>query len=561
VVDGAHSATGMPLLANDPHLGISVPGIWYQMGLHCTVVNEVCPFDVTGYTFSGMPGVVIGHNADIAWGFTNLGPDVTDLYLEKIQGQSYLYGGKWHPLTLRDETIKVANGDDVTFTVRSTGHGPLLSDVSAELSTVGADTPVSPGSPLRDNGYGVSLAWTGLIPGKTADAIFEVDQAEDWAGFRKAASDFAVPAQNMVYADVHGNIGYQAPGMIPIRQRGDTGRVPVPGWDPGNDWTGRFIPFDALPSVLNPPQGYIVTANQAVIGPQYKYFLTSDWDYGYRSQRINDLISAKQTFTVDDFTTMQFDQLNNIASTLLPYLLDVKLPPGYYSQGQRLLRSWDGQQTADSAAAAYFNVVWSRLLTDTFDDQLPQALWPDGGSRWYAVMSRLLLQPDSSWWDDANTTEVVETRDDMIVRAMTEARDELTRRQSEDPSGWSWGGLHVLNLQSQPLGTQGIGPVDWLLNRGGYRVGGGESTVDATGWTVGKGYQVDWAPSMRMVVSLGNLDDSRWVNLTGTSGHTFSSNYVDQTALWASGQTLPWAFSQGSVESAGTSVLTLDPSR
>jgi penicillin amidase len=559
VVNGAHSATGMPLLANDPHLGISVPGVWYQMGLHCTQLSDSCPFDVSGYTFAGMPGVVIGHNASIAWGFTNLGPDVTDLYLEKIQDQTYLYDGNWLPLKLHDETIKVANGTDVTFTVRSTPHGPLLSDVSTQLSTVGADAPVGDGAPPRDAGYAVALEWTGLIPSNTVDAIFEVDQATDWTSFRQAAADFAVPAQNMIYADTQGHIGYQAPGMIPIRQPGDSGKLPVAGWDPHNDWTGKFIPFEALPSVLDPAEGYIVTANQAVVGPKYPYFLTDDWDYGYRSQRIFDMLASQKNFGVADFTTMQFDQLNNFASTLVPYLLSVKMPRGYYSQGQALLKNWDGQQSVDSAAAAYFNVVWSHLLADTFDDQLPEALWPDGSSRWYAVMAALLQDPNSSWWDDTTTDGVVETRDDMLARAMTEARDELTRRESESPSNWTWGGLHVLNLQNQPLGTVGNGLVDWLLNRGGYQVGGGEATVDATGWDATKGYGVDWAPSMRMVVDLSNLDNSRWVNLTGTSGHAFASNYVDQTKLWATGQTLPWAFSKDQVQFGGAEVLTLLP--
>ncbi len=217
VVSGEHTVGGKPLLANDPHLSPSIPGIWYQMGLHCNTVDADCPFDVSGFTFSGVPGVVIGHNRDIAWGMTNLDPDVTDLYLEKVTGKTYLYDGKQVPLTERDEVIRVAGGSSKLITVRSTRHGPLLSDVSAELSSVGANAEVGADAPDRENGYAVALAWTALTPRPTADALFMFDTASNWTEFRAAAAKFAVPSQNLVYADTTGNIGYQAPGAIPIR--------------------------------------------------------------------------------------------------------------------------------------------------------------------------------------------------------------------------------------------------------------------------------------------------------------------------------------------------------
>ena len=286
VVSGEHTVSGKPLLANDPHLDASIPGIWYQMGLHCRSVDADCPFDVSGFTFSGVPGVVIGHNRDIAWGMTNLDPDVTDLYLEKVTGKTYLYDGRQVPLTERDEVIRIAGESSRLITVRSTRHGPLLSDVSAELSSVGANADVPAGAPARENGYGVALAWTALTPRPTADAIFALDKASSWLEFREAARSFAVPSQNLVYADTDGNIGYQAPGAIPIRLDGRTGDYPAAGWLPKNDWSGRYVPFDRLPTVYNPAEGFIVTANQAVTGPGYPYHLTDDWDHGYRSQRI-----------------------------------------------------------------------------------------------------------------------------------------------------------------------------------------------------------------------------------------------------------------------------------
>jgi penicillin amidase len=557
VVDGEHSETGEPLLANDPHLGTSLPGVWYQMGLHCRAVSDACPIDVAGFTFSGVPGVLIGHNRDIAWGFTNLGPDVSDLFLEKVEGERWLYRGRMRPLKIRTETIQVADGDDFELTIRETAHGPLISDVSAELSSVGANAQVEDG-PDRGNGYAVALRWTALDPAPTADAILGLDRASDWDEFRAAAAQFTVPSQSMVYADREGYIGYQAPGRIPIRKSGNDGHTPSAGWLPENDWTGKYVPFNALPTVLDPRDGFVVTANQAVAGADYPFFLTDDWDYGYRAQRIRDLIEADPELSVDDMAALQLDDHNGLAPVLVPYLLDVRLPDGYRSDGQDLLRGWDFDQPADSAPAAYFNAVWRNLLALTFHDEVRQSLWPDGGDRWWAAVSRLLREPRNAWWDDRGT-EVVETRDDILRTALLDARDELTRRIARDPADWEWGQLHRLDLHNKTLGESGTGPVERLLNRDGYEVGGGGAIVDATTWDAGVGYAVTAAPSMRMVVSLADLDDSRWVNLTGASGHAFHENYTDQTELFVAGRTLAWPFSREAVENARGDTLTLVP--
>jgi penicillin G amidase len=562
-VDGAHSTTGEPILANDPHLGISVPGIWYQMGLHCNRITAACPFDVSGFTFSGLPGVVIGHNQQVAWGFTNLGPDVVDLYLEKVEGKDYVYDGRRVELGMHDETIKILGRDKpFRFTVRTTRHGPLLSDVSAQLSTVGANAPVGADAPTRGNGYAVAIAWTALIPSNTADAIFELDKATDWDQFRKAAKDFSVPSQNLVYADRAGHIGYQAPGMIPIRKPGNTGDYPAQGWLPADDWTGRFVPFKALPSVLDPKDGFVATANQAVVGRGYPYYLGDSWAYGYRSQRIVDLLQRKAKLSPADMSRIQLDTRNGFAPTFVPYLLKVLMASGYLAGGQRLLQGWDFTEPAGSAPAAYYNAVWKNTLALTFHDQLQKAIWPTGDGRWFEVMRRLLAEPNNPWWDDVTTDGVVETRDDILAQAMSQARDELVRRQARRAVDWTWGHQHQMNLENQTLGQSDIGLVKWLFNRGGYQVGGGGSIVDATHWDASTdSYDVTAAPSMRMVVSLADLDASTWVNLTGASGHAFDSHYVDQTRLWVDGKTLSWPFSPQAVKAAGTDVLTLVPSR
>jgi penicillin amidase len=559
VVDGEHSSTGAPILANDPHLAPTLPGVWYQMGLHCNEVGPACPYDVTGFTFAGFPGVVIGHNQQIAWGFTNLGPDVTDLYLEAVDGERYRRGDRWREFERRQETIEVAGGPAFTFTVRSSVHGPLLSDVSGTYASVGANAPVDGAAPDRGSGYAVALSWTALTPSLTAQAVFEINRATGWEEFREAARNFAAPSQNMVYADRDGNIGYQAPGLIPIRKPGHRGDYPAPGWDRSYDWEDRFVPFEELPTVLNPEEGFIATANQAPVDRSYPRYLGSAWSYGYRSQRIVDLLENRGPLGVADMARMQLDTRNGFAPTLVPYLLEVDPGSPYYREGQRLLRDWDFTQPPESAAAAYFNAVWRNLLELTFTDQLPESVEVDGGDRWFEVVTRLLEEPTDPWWDDVDTEDVREGRDDMLRQALQEARDELVRLQSRSVDGWTWGHQHTLTLENQTIGQSDLGLVARLVNRGPWQLGGGSGIVNAIGWNAAEGYDVDWVPSMRMVVSMADLDSSTWVNLTGASGHAFSDHYTDQTELWADGETRPWAFTRPAVEAAAVHTLRLTP--
>lgn len=554
VVSGEHTTTGKPLLANDPHLGSTMPGIWSQVGLHCNKLTPQCPFDVSGFSFAGLPGVVIGHNAAISWGFTNLAPDVTDLYLEKVRGNVAVYDGKVEPIKSRTEVFKVAGRDEPEeITVRETRHGPLISDVGTEQREVGK---VAAGNRKEADEYGVAIRWTALTPGRTADALFGINRAQDWKAFRTAARLFEVPSQNLVYADRDGHIGYQAPGRVPIRRSG-TGNWPALGWDPKYEWTG-YVPFDEMPTEFDPADGIIVTANQAVTPQGYKHDLTDSWDYGYRSQQILERIRAVDKLDVNAMLSIQLDKKNLNAEHLTPYLLRIGIDDDFDRQGQDTLRGWDFNQPADSAPAAYFNVVWRNLMSLTFHDQLPESAWPDGGSRWFEVMRKLLTQPSSVWWDDLRTPQR-EYRDDILREALVDARAEITTKMARDPDSWEWGKLHKLTLTNQTLGQSKIGVVRKLFNRGPYELGGGSSVVDAIGWDASKGYEVTATPSMRMVVDLSDFDKSRWISLTGVSGHAFNANYTDQTELWVKGETLPWAFTRQAVESRRENTLTLTP--
>ena len=554
VVSGDRTASGAPILANDPHLAPTLPSIWYQMNLRCREVTPACPYDVGGFTFSGFPGVIIGHTSQVAWGFTNLGPDVSDLYVERLRGDLVDTAAGRQPLEIRTETIEVAGEDPVTITVRSTGHGPLISDPEPAFVEDVITIPGLTSAPAGTE-YAVALRWTALDPGTTADAVFALDTATTWREFRQAASLFEVPAQNMVYADVDGNIGYQAPGRIPVRASGD-GQLPVPGWSGEFDWTGE-VPFEALPFELNPDRGYIVTANQAVVGPDYPYLLGDDWAYGHRAQRITDLLEAVDRLDVAAVQTMQMDSRNPNAEFLVPQLPPPSDDP-FQAAARALFDGWDYDQPADSAAGAYFNGFWRHLLALTFHDQLPEVDWPDGGDRWFEVVRLIWADESADWWDDVSTPPR-EQRDDIVATALVDARTELTNRLAKDPQRWEWGRLHQLDLEHQPFGTLGIAVIERLFNRGPLELGGGGALVDATAWNAANGYDVVWVPSMRMVVDLADLDGSTWVNLTGQSGHPYDRTYTDQAELWRDGAQLGWAWSPQAVATTARNRLTLVP--
>ncbi|HEX7621446.1 MAG TPA: penicillin acylase family protein, partial [Anaerolineales bacterium] len=557
-VSGSLTASGMPLLANDPHLSIQMPSIWYQIGLHCRPVSADCPYEVAGFSFAGVPGVVIGHNQNIAWGFTNTGPDVMDLYIEKINPDNpnqYEYNGQWVDMTLRTETIGTGGGKPITLIVRSTRHGPIISDSYADLSKFNTKA----GVPLPEN-YAISLRWTALEPSTIFQAIWGFDKAANWDDFRQAASKFNVPAQNLLYADAQGNIGYQMPGNIPIRKKGD-GSLPVPGWTDEYEWTG-YIPFEQLPSVFNPSKGYIVTANNAVAGAGYPYLITTDWDYGFRANRIVNMIeTAPAPIDIAYIQKMQGDDFDANAAVLVPILEQLGFQSGTPNQAVALdlLRNWDYQVRMDSAPGAVFEVFWKNLLADTFNDDLPKDYWPTGGSRWDEVIRNLVKLPDASWWDDKATKDKVETRNDILTRAFTEAVAEIEQLQGRDSSKWNWGNLHTATFANQTLGKSGIAPIEALFNRGPFRANGGEAIVNATGWNPTLGYSVDWLPSMRMIVDLGNLGNSLTVHTTGQSGHAYSPHYIDMADLWRNIQYYPMLWDESTITTGADAHLQFQP--
>ncbi|WP_131103585.1 penicillin acylase family protein [Ornithinimicrobium sufpigmenti] len=567
VVSGEHTSTGMPLLANDPHLGLSQPGVWMQAGLHCREVTADCPFDVSGFTFAGFPGVIIGQNHQIAWGLTNLDPDVTDFYLEETRGDLVRRENDFVPMRVREEVIRVAGGEEVPVRIRESTHGPIVSDVLDDVAAMGANGPLDGVATSRT--FEVALAWTGLEASTTAEAVFRINKATGWEEFRDAAAFFAAPAQNLVYADVEGNIGYQAPGLVPIRESATHGTppgfYPAPGWDPAYAWDG-WVDFDDLPHSLNPEDGVIVTANQAVTS-RTRPFLTSEYAMGYRSTRILELLQERLEqgpLTPTAMAEMQLDDTSPFALSVVPYLLDVELEGSFYTGPQQMLRDWDGSSPAEgeqSAAAAYFYAVFANLLTAVFDDELPPDLAVTGNSRSMLILEDLLADPTSVWWDDKRTPGVVETRDEVIRTALVQARQDLTREISKDPSNWTWGELHRATLRHEVLGSGDVPAlVQGIFNSAQLPVAGNTSVVNAISWDASTGtFEVTAGPSMRMVADLADRDASVWVNQTGTSGHAFHPHYSDQTEAWVKGETYRWAVTREAVTDSAEQTLLLVP--
>jgi penicillin G amidase len=541
-VAGSGTASGKAILSNDPHLPTSIPSVFAQVGLHCRTLSEACPFDVSGFSMASVPGVVIGKNTKIAWGLTTSYVDAQDLYLEDVRGDTVLEGDKYVPLNVITEEIRVRGEDQPrSIRIRSSPHGPLLSDVDQRLQQVSASRTTPGAAP-----YAVALSWTALQPGRTMDALLALDQAQNFAEFRAATALLSAPSQNFIYADTAGNIGYQLAGAVPLRRKGN-GTKPSPGWDPTYGWQGT-IPFAKLPYVLNPPSGFIVAANQQVIGAQYPYPLGSTYSYGWRSQEIVDRLRDAPPLTMDSAEQFFYDDTIRFAAALVPILLKIKVADPWIVEGQRTLVGWDYSASKDSAAAAYFNVVCHNILKFTFRDELPQELWPAGGDRWYAVLTMLMKQTQNPWWDDVTTKDKIETRDDILLAAMINARKEITSLMARDTDQWQWGKLHKVRLQNLTLGSSGIKPVEDLFNRGDYQVGGGPAVVNAMAYDDRTGYAVTDGPTMRMLIDLGDLDASRWVNQSGVSGHAFNRHYDDQTELWASQQLWPFVSSRAAVE-------------
>jgi penicillin amidase len=533
VINGQHTDTGLPLLANDPHLGIQMPAIWYEVGLHAPDYNAV------GFSFAGVPGVVIGHNNDIAWGVTNTGVDVQDLYIERIEGDQYEYLGEMHDLEIIEERIKVNGGEDVILPVRITRHGPIISDVLEDVDEV------------------LAVRWVAQEPSRVLQAVILLNQASNYEAFREALRYWDVPSQNVIYADREGNIAYQMPGLTPIRKTG-IGIVPSPGWTDEYEWEG-WIPFEALPALFNPEQGYIVTANHAIVDADYPHYLTRDWDEGDRGQRIvemiDEIIASGGKITQEDIATIQNDSLSLLARTYVPFLANLPTEDEEVQAAVDLLRGWDGQERRDSTAATLFEMFSVQIYPAIVADEIGEENL--GEARNNIFLYQVATDPTSHWWDNVDTPEV-ETREDILLQALTAASQWLDENTA-GATGTEWGSLHTATFASQPLGESGISDIEALVNRGPFAADGGRDIVNANSWSIDNPAEITGHPSMRMILDLSDFDASQSVIPTGQSGHPGNPLYDNQIELWLNGQYHPLWWSRELVEANASEQLILQP--
>ncbi len=521
VVRPAKSATGGTLLANDTHLQLQLPPQWYEVQLQAPGCN------VSGMSIAGVPGIVAGRNDRIAWGLTNVMADDADFYIEKIDTTDttrYLYDGQWRPLTLLRDNIQVRGEPDVPLTVRLTEHGPIVTDIRIPIKK-----SVAP--------YVASMRWTGAGIDDQIDAFNKIDRASNWEEFKAGVREFAVPGQNFVYGDVDGNIGYWCGVKLPIRGKQNS-LFPLPGWDKSTEWQG-FVPFDRLPHLYNPPEGYIATANNKIVDDSYPYHISDLWEPPSRIVRLRDVLGVKdQLFSVEDFERLQYDSYSENARRILPYVLaafkDSALNvPG----GEKVfdyLRNWNFRFAKEDVATSIYQEFFVRLLNNIYRDEMGDDLFHDFVilvNIPIRVTTRLLEEGTSPWFDDVRTPEI-ETRDDMIRKSLREAVADLLAKFGSDSKTWRWGELHTVTLR-HPLGL--VKPLDRIFNLGPYPFPGGSTSLISGEYSYNEPFAVTVAASFRQVFDLANGQEYRAVITSGQSGQAFSDHYSDQTELWLNG--------------------------
>jgi penicillin amidase len=546
VVSGERSASGKPLLANDPHLGLTAPPVWYFAHLHAPGVN------VIGSTLPGVPGVILGRNDRIAWGFTNTGPDVQDLYIEKLDASGgYLTPAGPQPFRVIEETIKVKGAEPEKLRVRISRHGPVISDVSRAAQD---QTP---------RGHVIAFSWTALAEDdRSMQAALKFARARDWHGFLAGARDFHSPQQNMVYADVEGNIGFIAAGRVPLRKPENDlkGMAPAPGWQAKYDWAG-YIAFDDLPRSFNPPGGALMTANHRITPPGYPHFISSNWEPPYRADRIQQLLDATPKHNAQSFARIQADVLSLAMRELLPKLLATRPRSEEARQALALLARWDGAM-APGSAEPLIAWAWYRELTRAiYADELGDAFRQNWLARAVFISNVLSGDPGPARWCDNVRTPALETCEEQLSLSLEAALSDLRRRYGEDRSGWRWGEAHHARHEHRPFGRQALlaKMFDISVPSPGdtYTVNVGRNVMNNDADPFANRH----AASLRAIYDLSDLEKSLYIHSGGQSGNLLSEHYKAFTAAWAKNEYIPMRAERKALEAEPHQMLRLLPAR
>jgi penicillin G amidase len=530
-VSGTKSTTGMPLLANDMHLSLSVPGIWYQM--HQVVEGEL---NVTGLVLPCTPFVICGHNDSIAWGMTNTFVDNVDFYEETINpadSTKYRYNGEWLSFENRKTVIKTKNGDEIEKTLVFTQRGPVVSSFK------------------NVEGKVVSMQWAGDKMSNEIKSVFLLDRANNWEDFTNALRTFNAISQNVVYADKKGNIGLYCAAGVPIRKR-DIAFGILPGDTDEYDWKG-YVPFDELPHIYNPANGYVASANNRTASPEYPYHIGTWYFLPDRFERITELLSVNQKLSVDDFRAIQLDQKSKLAERYMPVLINAL--SGFNNMSQiesksfEILRGWDYTMNSNSPAAAIFETFYLQFIRSTFEDELGNDLFVsfnDVSSVSRIATNQLINNRTSVWFDNITTANKTETESDIIISSFIQSVQDLSQKLGDDPDTWEWGSIHHLVL-AHPLSAEKVLDRLFHLNPGPFSVGGSFHTVSPYTYINNKPFDANHGSSHRHIFDLGNWDNSLTVIPTGASGIPASKHYCDQTDLYVTGKYHPDYFTRDKI--------------
>ncbi|MCA0990676.1 penicillin acylase family protein [Pseudalkalibacillus hwajinpoensis] len=511
VVSGEKTASGKPLLANDPHLGLGTPPIWYETHLNSP------DYHVSGVIFAGVPGIIVGRNDSIAWGVTNVGPDVQDLYIEKRNPDNpteFQYNDKWETAEVLDESIPVKNSEPIPYEVVITRHGPILSEFAHD------DQPDT----------ALSLRWTALDPSTELEAVLKIDRASNWEEFKEALTSFHTPAQNFVFASTDGTIAYRANGLIPIRKNGDS-MLPVPGWNDDYEWDG-YIPWEELPTIVNPDEGFISTANNKITTDDYPYHITHTWAQPYRQNRIREVLIDGNNLETQDMMNLQNDFVNLQGKELTPLLtkeLHRENLTSVEKDALSLLQEWNYIDGRDEAAPLLFHLWIVEMEKVLFDGKIDKEMMPlfDGKSQVIDQLIRRAVDGEEGpWMEKSGGFQSV------VTKSYQAAVDRAASLQGHAPKKWAWGTFHSVPFE-HPLGA--IKPLHLLFNPEVNAMGGSRVTVGAAGWNSSTGTVNHGAP-WRGVTDLANMETSYNVISPGQSGYVFSEWYDNQIDDWVNGR-------------------------
>ena len=539
VLTSHRSSTGNAILCNDPHLRMTLPPIWYLMHLRAAPQPlQLDGYEVWGATIPGIPCAQLGHNRWISWGVTAAICDDAELYRERIhpfEPDRYLIGHEWRTMDIRVERIRIKGRDDVEKKIRATCHGPLLGDFD-----------VSPGTEA------LSLRWTAHDPGQEFRCLYGVNRAHNWNDFLDSLSFHIAPTLNYVFADGAGNIGYSLAGRIPIRPSVPS-LLPLAGWDANNEWRG-WVPFNALPRLYNPPEGIIATANNRIAGTSYPYYLSHFFEPPYRIRRIKELLTAKETYSVNDMSAIQMDLISLHAIELIDTLRTDLVPLA--DKDSRLkavahsLLSWDGECDAESLPAAIFHVFHHRLLENLLLPILGDELF----TAYLEILNQCIAPTDQILRDPASPWFAKESRPRLVARSLRETCDALTQTLGDDMAGWRWGRIHSLEMRHSLGLVKLLRP---MLSLGPFPSPGDGATINAGFYRHSNPYNHTIGASLRYIIDVNDGRASGFVLPSGQSGRLFSPHLKDQTELWRGGRRISMA--RAGAEGPWESQMVLEP--